>query len=181
MSDKHPLRTFILGTAIGGLLLVLLQWLTGFVSTLWHACKSASIWFFHFLLSSVSIPLWSIVVISLLIVPTLIRILAWFRQKDVNHPNWRDYNQDVILEMRWRWHYSPYDRGIANISCFCPSDDTELVYEDWGSKVVFRCETCHRQFGPIVDRHNYVIGMVKRRIHRKLRTGEWKDVVHHLS
>ncbi|MGO9622407.1 MAG: hypothetical protein ACLPT6_13505 [Desulfobaccales bacterium] len=181
MSDNHPLRTRILGTVIGGLILALFLWLAGFFPTIWYGCKSASIWVFHFLLSSVSMPIWSLIVIFLMIVPTLIRILSWFRQKEVNYPSWHDYDQDVILEIRWRWHYSPYGGEIANISYFCPSDDTQLIYEDWGSKTVFRCETCGRRFGPMEGSRNYIIGMVQRQIDRKIRTGEWKDIVQRLN
>jgi hypothetical protein len=178
LSDKHKVHTLIFIAVIASLIST---WLLGFMPAIWNACKSVFIWLFNFLLSSVSLPLWSIVIISLFILPTLIKIFSWFRQKDVNHPNWRDYNQDVLFEMRWRWNYSPYGGGIANISCFCPSDDTELVYEDWGSKVVYRCETCGRQFGPIEGHRNYVIGKVERQIHRKIRTGEWKDVLQRLT
>ncbi len=180
MSDNHPLRTLVLGTVISGLILAIFLWLAGFLPAIWHALKSASIWFFHFLVSSFPIPVWSIVFIFILIVPTLIKLFSRFSKKDVNHPNWRDYNEDEILKMRWRWRYTSYGGNIENIVCFCPSDDTQLIYEDWGSQVVFRCETCRRQFGPIQGSHGYIIGMIERQIQRKLRTGEWKEVVQRL-
>jgi hypothetical protein len=172
LTDKHPLRTGILCTVIGGLILTLILRLTGFFPAVWQSCKLA----FRFLISSVSLPVWLIVLISILIVPTLIRIFAFFK-KNPNFLDYTDYTQDEILGMRWRWHYNIYGGGIANISCFCPSDDTELIYEDWGSKVVFRCETCGKRFGPFEGNRNYVIGKAERQIHRKLRSGDWKVVV----
>ena len=177
MPDKHPLRTFIVGTAIGGLLLGLLQWLTGFISTSWHACKLALIWLFHLILSSVPVPVWLIVLVSPLIIPTLFRIFYKIRRKDVKPPTWRDYKEDDIMGMRWRWSYGYYSGDIYDIVCFCPSDDTQLIYEDWGSKIAFRCETCDRRFGPFEGHRNYFLGRIERQIHRKLRSDEWKTVV----
>lgn len=177
MTDKHQLRTGVLGTVIGGLILTLILWLSGFLPSIWEGCKFALGWFFHFLFSSVSMPVWLIVLISFLVVPTLFRIFSSFRKEALGHPNWHDYKQDEIFGMRWRWDYGLYSGGIINISCFCPSDDTQLIYEDWGSKVAFQCETCNTRFGPFEGQINYFFGKIERQIQRKLRSGEWKAIV----
>jgi hypothetical protein len=178
LSDKHPLRTFILGTAIGGLILAFVLW---FVPAVWQACRSASIWLFLFLLSSVSVPIWLIVLISPLIISTLVRMFSALREKDIGHPDWRYYNQDEIMGMHWRWRYSPYNADIEGIWSFCPDDDTELVYLKGYSQVSFRCETCKKQFGPFEGDLAYMLEMVKRQIRRKLRTGDWKAIVERLK
>jgi hypothetical protein len=104
-------------------------------------------------------------------------MFAALRQKDMKHQNWRDYNQDDIYGMRWRWRYGAYNADIDTIWCFCPGDYTELVYLDGYSEVSFRCETCGRKFGPFNGDRHHVIGMAERQIRRKLRTNEWKAVV----
>lgn len=179
MADKHPLRTFILGTAIGGLLLGLLQWLTGFISIVWHACKSAVIWLFHFLLLSIPVPLW-LIIISPIIIYTLITVYATFKKKEVELPTFRDYNQDDIMGVRWRWRYT-FNGGIVNLYCLCPYDGTQLVHTYDYRQLYFRCETCGKKFGPFEGDHGFVLGMIERQIHRKLRSDEWKTVVERLG
>ena len=180
MPDKHPLRTLILGTAIGGLLLGLLQWLTGFISIVWHACKSAVIWLYHFLLLSIPVPLWLIIIISPIIISTLIKFYVGFKKKDVELSTFRDYNQDDIMGVRWRWRYT-FNGGIDNLYCLCQSDSTQLVYTYDYRQLYFRCETCGEKFGLFEGDHNFVLGMIERQIQRKLRSGEWKAIVEKLT
>ena len=83
------------------------------------------------------------------------------------------YRSDRFLGMTWRWRYR---RGRpVNIWCYCPDDDSELVYSysQLERQVTFECETCGRRFGQFSGDHNYVRGLVRRQIQRKLRTGEW--------
>ena len=181
MPDKHPLRTLILGTAIGGLVLAFFLWFAGYIPSIWQACKSASIWLFRFLLSSVPVPVWLIFLLSPLIVFTMFLIFADLRKKDVDHQNWRNDKQDEIMGMRWHWRYSSYTHIIENLWCFCPDDYTELISSDAYIQVSFQCETCRKEFGPFQGNLNYVLGMVERQIRRKLRTDEWKAVVERLG
>jgi hypothetical protein len=177
LSDKHPLRNRVLG----GLIVALLIWLATFIPAVWHACKSASIWLFHFLLSSVPIPIWLILLISPIIIFILIKVVTTLRKESGEHLNWRDYDKDEILGMNWRWRYSLSNGSIENIWCFCPFDNTRLVYEDWYSKIYFVCETCEKRFGPFKGDLNYNISRAKRQIERKLTNNEWKAVVERLG
>lgn len=86
------------------------------------------------------------------------------------------HNHDLIFGMCWRWGYSSSKADIERLWCFCPHDDTELLSEGFYSQS-FRCETCKRKFGPFEDTQGDLFGMVKRQIHRKLRSGEWKAIV----
>jgi hypothetical protein len=162
---------------IGGFVLTFLLWLAGFIQPVWQACKSAFIWLLHFILSSISVPVWLIILVSPFIIATLLRIFATIRRSNVKRLTWREYKEDDIKGMKWRWNYGYYSGDIHDISCFCPSDDTQLIYEHFGSKVVFHCETCDRRFGPFDGNINYFSGRIQRQIHRKIRTGDWKAVV----
>lgn len=185
MSDKHQLRTGVIIAVIASLISTFILWFLGFIPAVWQACKSASICLFRFLLSSIPVPVWLIVLLSPLIISTLIRMYAALRQKDTEHQNWLDYKQDEIMGMIWRWRYTSYQGEIENIWCFCPDDNTELVYEDGYSlrfpTVSFRCETCGRKFGPFDGDRHHVLGMAERQIRRKIRTDEWKAVVERLG
>jgi len=88
---------------------------------------------------------------------------------------WRRYRADRFLGMVWRWRYR---RGKpTHIWCYCPDDDTQLVYNysQREHQVVFHCETCGRDFGGFSGDHDYVRGMIYRQVARKVRTGEWHD------
>lgn len=90
------------------------------------------------------------------------------KHKDDQKLDWRDYTDDEIMGMHWRWRYAPYNADIAKIWCFCPVDDTELIYQEGFSvsfpTVSFRCETCGAEFGPFNGDRHHVIGMAQRQI-----------------
>jgi hypothetical protein len=161
---------------IGGLILAFISW-TGLFPAVWNSLTIAAKWSYHIFLSSVPIPVWIIALVSPLIIATLLRIFATIRRNNVKRLTWRDYKEDDIMGMKWRWNYGYYSGDIHDISCFCPSDDTQLIYKNWGSKVVFHCETCDRRFGPFEGHLNYFFGRIQRQIHRKIRSGEWKAIV----
>jgi hypothetical protein len=179
LSDQHPIRTGVLVRVIGGLILAFLFW-TALFPAVWHALKKEAIWLYNIFLSSVSIPVWLIVVFPFIIF-ALIRMFAVFREKNqISLVSWREYNHDLIFGMCWRWGYSSSNADIERLWCFCPHDDTELISEGIHSQS-FRCETCKRKFGPFEDSQGDLFGMVKRQIHRKLRSGEWKPIVEKLK
>ncbi len=88
---------------------------------------------------------------------------------------WRGYRMDEFLGIRWRWRYRG-DMPTA-IDAFCPADDTQLIYHysQSDNEVLFRCETCNREYGSFAGDAGYVRGIVRRQIERKLRTGEWQE------
>jgi hypothetical protein len=75
--------------------------------------------------------------------------------------------------MVWRWRYSEVGSGLDSLWCFCPNDETQLVYVEDYDRVWFECETCRKRFGPLSGDKDHVLSMVKRQIDRKIRTGEW--------
>lgn len=89
------------------------------------------------------------------------------------------YRQDTFLDIIWRWSYQkqlPVDPW-----CYCPDCKTELIYNYTGSRdnqeTELFCEACNvtklRHDGDTT----YLVNRVLRLIERKIRTGEWQEVV----
>src|SRR5260370_4980289 len=58
MPDAHPVRTAIVGTTVGGLLVALFLWAAGFVGVVWRGLWSAASWLGHQFAASISVPTW---------------------------------------------------------------------------------------------------------------------------
>lgn len=96
--------------------------------------------------------------------------------------SFREYQRDTFFGVIWHWGYlgsgEIYENSLAP---YCPSDDTLLVkntkisfdYEN----AEFYCETCRNVYTPREGSANTLIGKVIRQIDRKIRVGEWREVV----
>lgn len=178
MSDtnNHPIRDKV----VAGLIVAFLVWMSSLIpglwSSVWSFTRSAARWFFT---EHVSLPVWLLVLLSLaaavLLLVGFVRLVQAFTLRETT---WYDYKSDRFFEMVWRWAYSS-SGNIQDLCCFCPNDDTVLVpVAQWNpDRVVFRCDTCRSEFGPIESDFKEAIRKVKRQIDRKLRTDEWKQTV----
>lgn len=63
MSEKHALRNAVLGTVVGGIILSLIQWLTGLLTPVWNWLKEflAKLW--ATVLIEVTVPVWLIAIL----------------------------------------------------------------------------------------------------------------------
>jgi hypothetical protein len=174
--EKHPIRNSVIATVIGGLIVALLLW---FVPGAWAWIKSALAWLYGLLVSTVIIPMWLLVVMILAILPTvLIIVLAVLpSSKQAEGPRWTDYTEDSFDGITWRWQYA--GNSLINLWCFCPYDDTVLVYsfDEILGKISLHCETCQTKFGPFVGDKDYMLARIERQIGRKVRSGEWEKMV----
>jgi len=139
-----------------------------------------SIWTYEALLTSYNIPLWVLLVISILALITVIRFLISFQNNE--KPAYLSYKEDFIYEAKWRWKWTKDQ--ITNIQCYCPTCDSVLVYDDSScstrytdiAKTDFICENCKSQIITSIHGGNntYAINAVKREIQRRIRTNEYK-------
>jgi hypothetical protein len=89
----------------------------------------------------------------------------------------RDYHTDCFLSMIWRWKYAS-SAEIYDLIPFCPNCDFQIVPRFAGAyriveRYSFHCEDC-RLF--TLERDEYfddTLLIVKRSIHKKIRSGEW--------
>jgi hypothetical protein len=172
--EKHSVRNSILGTVIGGLLLAFLLWL---IPGLWAWLVSAIGRLAGFLISQVNVPVWLVGIMILAIIPTIIMvvllIVASFRRP--SEPTWLDYTTDRFDGMTWRWKY--INNGVSNLGCFCPYDDTRLIYVRGYENASLHCETCKAKFGPFDGDIDYIHAKIERQIERKVQKDEWRKVV----
>jgi len=107
-----------------------------------------------------SIPLWVIIVSSVLFVFLLFlvvsRLLAICFKDPIN-----SYNGDVIKGIKWRWDYDGYG-NVINLLPYCPTPhcDMQLEYDDFFPNhyyptpaVRFRCTLCTNEI--IIRDMNY--------------------------
>ncbi|HYW04184.1 MAG TPA: hypothetical protein VFA86_09600 [Gammaproteobacteria bacterium] len=116
---------------------------------------------------------WQLALILLAFLPTLGRGLR--RLVDMWAGGRQRYRQDHFLGLRWRWRYR--HGAPTGIWCYCPGDDTQLIYNysQVDNEVTFHCETCGKRYGSFAGDYSYVRGLIRRQIDRKLRTGEWRQ------
>jgi hypothetical protein len=173
--DNSTWNSIFVGTATA----LLGAAITYYVPPVWAFLKWAFESLLHVLRLELPLPIWSLLILAILIAPTFFRLLALLRKNP--EPSWRDYTHDTFREMLWRWRFSSPNGGFLDLRCYCPADDTLLVYTECGShgtdKIGFECETCGRRFGPFDGNREYFIASIERQIDRKLRTEEWKQLV----
>lgn len=176
--DSHPIRNGVLATVLGGVVLASLTyfWPLFKASLLWSWDRVIQLWglFTHWY----SLPGWALLVLAALCLPTIVRIVFAFR--DDRPPTYASYVEDMSHGARWRWRWMTDQ--IANLWCYCPSCDSELVYDDSScrnylyevKKTDFICEHCGRSVVASIvggDR-SYALSVVEREIRRKIRTGQ---------
>lgn len=135
-------------------------------ATVWFAAQATA-----FLNAEFTLRGW---VLALVVVAFMPSIAAGLRHlADLWAGGRKRYREDHFLGLRWRWRWR---RGRpVDIWCYCPDDDTQLVfrYSQADNEVTFQCETCGRRYGSFAGDYSYVRGLIRRQIDRKLRSGEW--------
>ena len=138
------------------------KWVAASVIDLWIHLRGTS-WF----------PNWSVYLLVLMSIHTLVYWIA--RVTKPKGPNVTAYNQDTFLGLKWRWLYIA--GRPANAWAFCPHCDTVLVYSEDTRQTVLTCETCARDLLQHEGDKDYLVQKIRRQIERKIRSGEWKQVV----
>jgi hypothetical protein len=159
------------------------------LAELWPPAKAAFLWlwghvswFFGLFAADYSTPGWLLALLGVVTLATAIRIVAaLIRGGAESTPAHLAYTADYFHGAKWRWGWNGH--GIAHIWCFCPSCDSELVYDDSSCNDILRrseprtdfiCEHCgHRHVARVPGGpKSYALSAIEREIRRKLRTGE---------
>ena len=132
-------------------------------------------------LSSASVPVWVIVLVVLLALPTVLFLAAliWKRlfPSQSSPPSWKLYTSDIYFGLRWRWRY--LDEGhIYDMHSFCPHCDFQVYARDVSSyrvisHIAFSCESCGQQLGDFQESLESLENKIKRFIQQKIRNGTW--------
>lgn len=142
-----------------------------------------TIWLYYMLLTSYSLPIWVLLIISILAIITIVRVLLLFTNS--SKEEYTKYVEDSIYNAKWRWKWTKSE--IVNIECYCPKCDSVLVYDESSchtrytdvAKTDFICENCNSQLVTTIHGGNkkYAINAIKREIERRIRTNEYKTVI----
>lgn len=183
-SETHAVRSGVIATVVGGLILAVL-------SDTWPPVKSAISWLWDQVLAFASlfgetyaVPGWALTILGVLALVTVVRaVIAWRSTSAAPSPSapYRTYVEDILFGAKWRWAWSGED--VANLWCFCPICDAELVYDDSSAhrfsisqepQTVFICEHCNRSVMGCVEGgdKDYALGAIRREIRRRIRTGQ---------
>ena len=186
MANKHPhpVRSGIIATVAGGIILSAIPPLRNFFfeSMSWAWSGVIGVW--AALLSPYSVLGWALLIIGLFALTGLAVGLMWLLVvlRPQNEPAYRKYTEDMIDGAKWRWSWD--DNEISNLWCFCPRCDAQLVPAEGWDETDFICERCPHSVSDLHDQsHGRVVATmnggrydsvnaVKREILRRIRTGE---------
>ena len=178
--ESHTVRNGVIVAVIGGVILAIL-------GELWPPVKVVITWalgkalaFVELLGENYSVPGWGVLILALLALVSIVRFFVALRINPT--PPHSGYVEDIIFQVKWRWSWA--GGAISNLWCFCPTCDSELVYDDSsarslysldGVKTLFICEHCNGSVMTSIDGggKDYALGAVQREIRRKVRTSEY--------
>ena len=181
-SDHNSVRNGVLATVLGGVVLTILGYLwppaKDVLVSIWEGIKACV----ALLGNSYLVPGWTLVVIGVLALITIIRFIVGLT--DTETPPYVSFTEQRLDGAIWRWRWR--EGQIANLWCYCPVCDMELVYNDSTAHGFVRIEEprtdfiCERCNGNVVARitggdKEYALGSVVREIHRRVRTGKFKE------
>src|SRR6266404_5689108 len=142
--------------------------------------KSLSVGTWHLLTSTLSVPIWLVLAAAAWIVYSVYLMLQGILLRALEPQPHTHYFRDQFWGLTWIWTYS--GRTIDPPWCYCPSCETQLVcvitvppFYDTSIEptIVISCERCRRTLYEGEGDQHRVQGQIERRI----RTGEWKQVV----
>lgn len=131
------------------------------------------------LISSVSVPLWLLIILSMISLGVVLRVLIHVISSKSVEESWRNYTEDLFYGLRWRWKYYS-DGSISTVIPFCIQCDFQIepsfasnfrTIDRWE----FRCENCGHMGKQIDESIDSFENRVQRQIQLKLRSGTWQE------
>lgn len=125
---------------------------------------------------AVLVPVWLLYVLGACALAVLVGFAAWLWT--LLGPEWKTYTADSFFGADWEWHYFS-GNIIGGLWAYCPACKTSLIYNEtlagWNQPptVALHCERCRRDVVTHQGDKDYLLSVVKRQIHRNIRTDEW--------
>lgn len=180
---SHKIAISVTATLIAT---AILRFTTGFTFTgAFHWIRGVFDTCWNWLVAPTSIPVW---VLCLLIVLSLgfILVVGFALYRDLRGPSSSDYTKDSFEGLVWRWSYSS-SGGIRDPWCFCPRCDGVLAYQVRDTSCFgevgfvwvtdFICDHCGTKVSELRGDRDTIVDRIRRLIDRKIRVGEWQEVV----
>ncbi len=179
-----PLKTGIISTVIGGLILALILnqidsvsfFLESILDFIWHILTLI----YEYLIDPIAVPGIFIYAGILIVIFYMIRLLKRSDAKKetsnlTNGPDFLKYNEDMFLGVKWRWKYDNMNT-LDRVASFCPVCDMQLICNTTydGIRSDLKCERCNRIHYSHNGDYDDIESRVEMEIERNLRTGDWK-------
>lgn len=160
---------------------VLLDWVLNHKILLLIVSTTKSVW--NYLNLSFSVPLWGLILIFLLGFFCK-NSVGWLFKKEPHHFK---YTTDNIIGVSWEWEWNTTDGEIWHSEpvAYCPKCSFELKPYEYGDKgysmgsrrnIKLKCDKC--EFEESFKYHrDAVVEFASKEIDRKVKTGEYKDIV----
>lgn len=179
---SHPIRTGVISTVLGAVVVAILAEIWPPVKNVIVLCWRLVQSIFGLLAADYQAPGWILVICCGIIIITIVRFaLKIIRKTTASVPAHLSYTTDYFRGAKWRWDW--FGDNISQLWCFCPSCDSELVYDDSSCNDILRrseprtdfiCEHCgHTRVASVPGGpKRYALSAIEREIRRKIRTGE---------
>lgn len=120
---------------------------------------------------------WLIVIAVVIAIAMVLVFFASREPKEPPEPTELDYKQDSFFGLVWRWRYA--DGQIRDIACFCRVCDRQCQLAEidrWPLEYAVNCNA-HGEQHRFTGEPETLLHDARIEIQRKLRNGEWKQVV----
>jgi hypothetical protein len=171
---QHPIRNNVIGSLATAAIVAFVVYLIpgGWAWVIEKGGKAIRV-IATWLGSSVSVPAWMVLIMSLLALAAIIAVAivayAVVRKSD---DQIEPFTEAEFFNVKWRWQYG--QSGIYNIAAFCPHCDLQ-VYPTSSSMyravdgVFYHCDDCHWKSQEFDFSHAELEDRVRRRIQQQLR------------
>lgn len=120
---------------------------------------------------------WLIVAAVIIVIIMVLVYFASTESGDPPEPTQFDYIKDTFFGLLWRWSYS--GREIIHLACFCRTCDRQCQLQQVDTWPIVYSVNCnvHGEQHRFTGEPQQLLHDAKIEIQRKLRNGEWKEVV----
>jgi hypothetical protein len=130
-----------------------------------------------FLTTYIAIQIWLVIVLVISAAILLLFILgifiaAIFPKKRI--VTFRDYQEDTVDNIIWRWSYKGDALDFDSFTPFCPECFTRLFIKKGYKSVEFDCDHCEHVIDIVYMQYSQYIDKVLREIERRISINEWK-------
>ena len=177
MADaKHPIRNSIIA-ALGAAAItgIAVYFVPGGWPTVFATAKKMARTCVTWLGSSVGLPAWLVLLLSVLavvlVLAGLFLAIALLRKSGDSSDN---FTVAEFFGVKWRWKYG--EHGIYHIASFCPTCDLQVHAQNASTyravdRIVFRCDEGHWQSQDFECSYEELEDRVRRKIQQRLRKG----------
>ena len=125
---------------------------------------------------------WLLAVIVIFTLPTLLNVIGLalnrVRSAETLEITWQSYREDLFYNIRWRWTY--INNRLEDLRSYCANCDYEVFSKQndrLNDDIHFDCESCNSHLQTFDEPYLQIKSKIVRFIDRKIRNGQWREIV----